>query len=91
MIGSVGPLDTMHVVSNVTYRGLGDGWVTEAYALGQHFLRARAPTSPGRDTLMGNTRTLHVRDTPDGPRVAQFVMDCRWMEGDPSVLLAAIA
>src|SRR4051812_30146550 len=25
MIGAVGPLDTMHAVSNVTARGLGDG------------------------------------------------------------------
>jgi hypothetical protein len=92
MIGSVGPLDTTHVVSNVSYRGLGDGWVIEAYALAQHFLPGEGPdVTKTRHALMGNTWTLHVRDTPDGPRVARFVMDCRWMEGDPSVLLAAVA
>jgi hypothetical protein len=28
---------------------------------------------------------------PAGPRVAPFTMDCRWIDGDPSVLLAAVA
>jgi hypothetical protein len=92
MIGAVGPLDTMHVVSNVTYRDRGDGWLIEAYALAQHFLPGEGPdVTKTRHALMGNTWTLHVRSTPDGPRVARFVMDCRWMEGDPSVLLAAVA
>jgi hypothetical protein len=92
MIGAVGPLDTMHLVSNVTYRGLGDGWLIEAYAQAQHFLPGEGPdVTKTRHALMGNTWTLHVRGTPDGPRVSRFVMDCRWMEGDPSVLLAAIA
>ena len=92
MIGAVGPLDTMHVVSNVTYRAADDGWVIEAYALAQHFLPGEGPdVNRTRHALMGNTWTLHVRDTPDGPRVSRFVMDCRWMEGDPSVLLAAVS
>jgi hypothetical protein len=92
MIGAVGPLDTMHVVSNVTYRDRGDGWLIEAYALAQHFLPGEGPdVTKTRHALMGNTWTLHVRSTSDGPRVARFVMDCRWMEGDPSVLLAAVA
>lgn len=92
MIGAVGPLDTMHLVSNVTYGTLGDGWLIEAYAQAQHFLPGEGPdVTRTRHALMGNTWTLHVRDTPDGPRVARFVMDCRWMEGDPSVLLAAVS
>lgn len=92
MIGSVGPLDTMHAVSNVWARGLGDGWRIEAYALAQHFLPGEGPdVTATRHALMGNTWTFHVRSTQDGPRVARFTMDCRWMEGDPSVLLAAIS
>ena len=92
MIGSVGPLDTTHMVSNVTYRGDGDGWLISAYALAQHFLPGEGPDSTRtRHVLMGNTWTFHVRPTPAGPRVARFTMDCRWLDGDPSVLLAAVA
>lgn len=92
MIGAVGPLDTQHLVSNVTFRQEGDGWVVEAYALAQHFLPGEGPdVTRTRHALMGNTWTFQVRRTPDGPRVSRFVMDCRWMEGDPSVLLAAVA
>lgn len=92
MIGAVGPLDTMHMVSNVTYRAQGDGYRIEAYALAQHFLPGAGPdASATRHALMGNTWTFIVRNTPDGPRVARFVMDCLWMEGDPMVLLAAVS
>jgi hypothetical protein len=92
MIGSVGPLDTMHTVSNVTYRAAGDGWVIEAYASAQHFLPGEGPDSTRtRHVLMGNTWTFDVRPTPEGPRVARFTMDTRWLEGDPTVLLAAIS
>lgn len=45
MVGSVGPLDTSHMITNVTYRGDGDGWVIEAYALAQHFLPGEGPDS----------------------------------------------
>ena len=92
MIGAVGPLDTMHAVSNVSARGLGDGYLVEAYALAQHYLPGEGPdVRATRHALMGNTWTFHVRATPAGPRVARFTMDCRWMEGDPTVLLAAIS
>ena len=92
MIGSVGPLDTTHMVSNVTYRADGDGWVIAAYALAQHFLPGEGPDSTKtRHVLMGNTCTFQVRPTPAGPRVARFTTDCRWLDGDPSVLLAAVA
>lgn len=91
MMGAVGPLDTMHAVSNVTARGLGDGYLIEAYASAQHFLPGEGPvTAATRHALMGNTWTFHVRATADGPRVARFTMDCRWMEGDPTVLVAAL-
>lgn len=43
MIGAVGPLDTMHLVSNVTYRTRDDGWLVEAYAQAQHFLPGEGP------------------------------------------------
>ena len=92
MIGAVGPLDTMHAVSNVTTSRLGDGYLIEAYALAQHYLPGEGPVaSATRHALMGNTWAFHVRVTPDGHRVERFVMDCRWMEGDPTVLLAAVA
>jgi hypothetical protein len=92
MIGAVGPLDTTHMVSNVTYRGLGDDWVIEAYALAQHYLPGQGPDSTStRHVLMGNTWTLQVRRTPEGLRVARFTMDWRWIDGDPSVLLAAVS
>jgi hypothetical protein len=92
MIGAVGPLDTMHLVSNVTYRGMVDGYRIDAYALAQHFLPGEGPsTTATRHALMGNTWELLVRETPDGPRVARFTMDCRWMEGDATVLLAAVS
>jgi hypothetical protein len=91
MIGAVGPLDTTHMVSNVTYRGVDDGYRIDAYALAQHFLPGEGPSvTATRHALMGNTWELHVRETPDGPRVARFTMDCRWMEGDATVLLAAV-
>lgn len=44
-----------------------------------------------RHVPMGGTWTLHVRPTPAGPRVARSTVDNRWLEGDPSVLVAAIA
>ena len=92
MIGSVGPLDTTHMVSNVTYASDGDGWVVAAYALAQHFLPGEGPDSTRtRHVLMGNTWTLRVRPTAAGPRVEGFTMDCRWLEGDPTVLLAAVS
>lgn len=91
MIGAVGPLDTMHAVSNTTARGLGDGYLVESYALAQHHLPGQGPdVTATRHALMGNTWTFLVRPTPDGLRVARFTMDCLWMEGDPTVLLAAI-
>jgi hypothetical protein len=72
--------------------GLGDGYLVEAYALAQHYLPGEGlGTTSTRHALMGNTWTFHVRVTPEGPRVARFTMDCRWMEGDPTVLLAAIS
>jgi hypothetical protein len=81
----------MHLVSNVTCRGQGDGWVIEAYAQAQHFLPGEGPdASKTRHALMGNTWTFHVRSTSDGPQVSRSVVDCRWMEGDATVLLAAI-
>jgi hypothetical protein len=92
MIGSVGPLDTTHMVTNLSYRSAEDGWLIEAYALAQHFLPGEGPdVTKTRHALMGNTWTFHVRRTQDGLRVARFTMDNRWMEGDPSVLLAAIS
>ena len=92
MIGAVGPLDTTHMVSNVTYLSDGDGWVVAAYALAQHFLPAEGPNSTRtRHALMGNTWTFRVRPTSAGPRVERFTMECRWLDGDPSVLLAAVA
>jgi hypothetical protein len=92
MIGAVGPLDTTHMVTNVTYRGVGDGWLIEAYALAQHFLPGEGPDSTAtRHALMGNTWTFEIRQTAEGPRVARFTMDCRWMDGDPMVLLAAVS
>jgi hypothetical protein len=92
MIGAVGPLDTMHLVSNVTYQGLDDGYRIDAYALAQHFLPGEGPSvTATRHALMGNTWEFLVRETPDGPRVARFTMDCRWMEGDATVLLAAVS
>lgn len=92
MIGSVGPLDTTHMMTNATYRDdEGGGWVIEAYALAQHYLPGEGPDSTKtRHVLMGNVWTFHVRRTPDGLRVTRFVMDNRWVDGDPSVLLAAI-
>ena len=66
--------------------------VVEAYALAQHFLPGEGPDSTRtRHALMGNTGALDVRATPQGPTVARFTMDCRWLDGDPSVLVAAIA
>jgi hypothetical protein len=92
MIGSVGPLDTTHMMTNVTYRAEGDGWIIAAYALAQHFLPGEGPdATKTRHVLMGNTWTFHVRRTADGLRVTRFVMDNRWVDGDPSVLLAAIS
>jgi hypothetical protein len=92
MIGAVGPLDTMHLVSNVTYEGLDDGYRIQAYALAQHFLPGQGPSvTATRHALMGNTWEFLVQDTPDGPRVTRFTMDCRWIEGDATVLLAAVS
>jgi hypothetical protein len=59
MIGSVGPLDTMHMVSNITHRSLGDGWIIRAYALAQHYLPGEGSDSTKtRHVLMGNTWTV---------------------------------
>jgi hypothetical protein len=91
MIGAVGPLDTMHMVTNVTYGGTSEGWIVRAYALAQHFLPGQGPdAAKTRHVLMGNTWTFHVRQVEDGLRVARFTMDNRWIEGDPTVLLAAV-
>jgi hypothetical protein len=91
MIGAVGPLDTMHLVSNVTVTQQSDGYRIEAYALAQHFLPGEGPNPLAtRRALMGNRWTFLIRREADGPRVARFEMDCVWFEGDPSVLLAAV-
>ena len=92
MIGAVGPLDTMHLVSNISVIQLSDGYQVEAYALAQHFLPGEGPDPLAtRHALMGNRWTFLVRRTAEGPRVARFVMDCAWFEGDPTVLLAAVS
>ncbi|RIX28592.1 nuclear transport factor 2 family protein [Amnibacterium setariae] len=92
MIGAVGPLDTMHMVTNTTVRDEDGGFVIEANALAQHFLPGEGPLPDRtRHALMGNRWTFRVRREPDGLRVARFTMDCAWFEGDPMVLLAAVA
>jgi hypothetical protein len=92
MIGAVGPLDTMHMVTNVTVRREGDDAVIEAYALAQHFLPGEGPAPDRtRHALMGNRWIFRMRREPDGLRVSRFTMDCAWFEGDPTVLLAAVA
>ncbi|WP_158507205.1 nuclear transport factor 2 family protein [Subtercola sp. Z020] len=92
MIGAVGPLDTMHAVSNVFVERQSDGYRIEAYALAQHFLPGEGPDPRStRHALMGNRWTFFIRRGDAGPRVARFVMDCVWFEGDPSVLLAAVS
>ena len=92
MIGAVGPLDTTHMVTNVTYRADGDGWLVAAYALAQHFLPGEGPDSTRtRHCLMGNTWTFRVHPTPAGPRGrAVHRIGLPWIDGDPSVLLAAL-
>jgi hypothetical protein len=91
MIGAVGPLDTLHMVSNVSVAQHSDGYRIDAYALAQHFLPGEGPNPLStRHALMGNRWTFFVRREADGPRVARFEMDCVWFEGDPSVLLAAV-
>lgn len=92
MIGAVGPLDTMHMVSNIAIRREGDEHVIEAYALAQHYLPGQGPDPLAtRRAFMGNRWTFRVRREADGLRVSRFVMDCGWFEGDPSVLLAAVS
>ncbi|MFG6402646.1 MULTISPECIES: nuclear transport factor 2 family protein [unclassified Microbacterium] len=92
MIGAVGPLDTMHLVSNVFVAAQGDGYRIEAYAQAQHFLPGEGPDPLStRHALMGNRWTFLIRRSDTGPRVAHFEMDCVWFEGDPSVLLAAVS
>jgi hypothetical protein len=90
MIAAVGPLDTMHMVSNVRVTADGDEHRIEAYALAQHFLPGEGPDPLAtRHALMGNTWTFRVQQGVEGLRVTRFEMDCVWFEGDPSVLLAA--
>lgn len=92
MIGAVGPLDTMHMVSNIAVIHDSDGYRIEAYALAQHFLPGEGPNPLfTRHALMGNRWTFRITPSHTGPRVAHFEMDCVWFEGDPSVLLAAVA
>jgi hypothetical protein len=92
MIGAVGPLDTMHLVGNTTCEQHEDGYRVRSYALAQHFLPGEGPIGTAtRRALMGNTWTFQVRDTADGYRVARFEMDCLWLDGDATVLLAAVS
>jgi hypothetical protein len=91
MIGAVGPLDTLHMVSNVAVFAQGDGYRIEAYAMAQHFLPGEGPNPLlTRRALMGNRWTFLVTRDGGSLRVKHFEMDCVWFEGDPTVLLAAV-
>jgi hypothetical protein len=92
MIGAVGPLDTMHMTSNIEVVEQGDGYLVHSYALAQHHLPGQGPDPRStRKALMGNRWTFSVRVTAEECKVTRFDMDCLWFEGDPTVLLAAMA
>jgi hypothetical protein len=92
MMAAVGPLDTMHLVGNVLVEQRDGGARVEAYALAQHFAPGEgADPQATRHALMGNTWTFDLRWTGERYWVVRFEMDCLWMEGDPTVLLAAIS
>jgi hypothetical protein len=92
MMAAVGPLDTMHLVGNVVVQEGAEESIVESYALAQHFLPGAGPNPlETRHVLMGNTWTFTVRWTGEQYIVSRFEMDCLWLEGDPSVLLAAIS
>jgi hypothetical protein len=92
LMSVIGPLDTMHLVSNVLVEEVEDGARVEAYALAQHFPPGQG-AAPGstRHALLGTTWTFDLRWTGERYAVVRLETDCLWMEGDPSVLLAAVS
>ncbi|KAE8443802.1 hypothetical protein EG329_001396 [Mollisiaceae sp. DMI_Dod_QoI] len=86
----VGPLDTMHMISNVRIdvKDGADSASLTAYSLNQH-----CPTGKGYDLdapkyLVGGEYTMDfVRDEVDGLwKIKKWVMNVIWRQGDPSVM-----
>ncbi|KAI9740848.1 MAG: hypothetical protein M1818_004453 [Claussenomyces sp. TS43310] len=86
----VGPLDTMHMISNVRV-DVKDGASTAsltAYALSQHCPPGRGGEPDGPKYLAGTTYFLDlVKDQRDGLwKIQKWVIKIIWTQGDRSVI-----
>jgi hypothetical protein len=92
LIGSVGPLDTSHSVTNVRIELDGDSAELRCYAQAQHYLPGEGPNPAAtRHALMMNR--YHAQLVRDGRqwRIRRLTIDSAWFEGDPTVLLSQVS
>lgn len=86
----VGPMDTMHMISNVRVDvkdGANTAFLT-ANALAQHCPPGRGKEPDGPKWLVGGEYSIDlVKDEEDGLwKVKKWVMKVIWRQGDPSVM-----
>ena len=88
MMDTVGKVDTMHMVTNVSTKILDDGSSAHAtaYALAEHW-----KTGEGRglefsgDLLGGNRYEVDLVKDGKGWKIKYFKIKAKWIKGDPSV------
>ncbi|KAJ5738812.1 hypothetical protein N7493_001967 [Penicillium malachiteum] len=93
VLKAVGPLDTLHVVSNfrTNYTEGANTASLTAYAQAQHCPPGRGAEPDGPKFMSGGEyRVDLVKDESDGLWKAwRFVVDIIWVQGDPSVMQSA--
>ena len=88
VMGSVGPMDTTHSVTNFRVQLSGDSARVTAYAIAQHFSAGEGPDPTKKGYfLMGNRYTATAVRAEEGLwRLKQMTVDCTWCHGDETAM-----
>ena len=88
LLMSMGPLDTMHALSNFRVRVDGDRAVLNCYAMAQHFRPGEGPSRHTTDqVMMGNKYDAELVRDGDIWRIKRLTIVTVWSQGNPDVLI----
>ncbi|MGL4175788.1 MAG: nuclear transport factor 2 family protein [Dermatophilaceae bacterium] len=87
LIGSIGPLDTSHSVTNARATVSEDSAVLTAYVEAQHFPPGEGPQpATERHLLMKNTYRVELERGDADWRISRMTVDNLWTVGDLTVI-----
>jgi hypothetical protein len=85
---SMGPLDTMHALSNFRVHVDGDRAALNCYAMAQHFRPGEGPSRDKTDqVMMGNKYDAELVRDGDIWRIRRITIVTVWSQGNPDVLV----